>query len=348
MDDFYKDFEDRFRGSREEIKSRLEGYIPFIQPMLAMYPNGSVFDLGCGRGEWLELTQELGFSSKGVDLNEGMLTICKEKNLNAVWGDAFEHLSKLDDESQVIISAFHVVEHIQFTELRQWVSEAMRVLKPGGLLILETPNTENLSVASQSFYLDPTHLRPIPSALLSFSLENAGFERVKTLRLQESKELTLDSEVKLRDVFFSVSPDYSVIGQKTGSKSITETIDEAFDSSFGLSLESVLGSWESQFERMVANSNQAIIRATESEGNSHQAQITASQALEAAKQGELVSTQAIEAAMQAIREANQATLALQNLHNSNSWKITKPMRWMGKQIRRLIQLMRISSFGTKE
>jgi O-antigen chain-terminating methyltransferase len=224
MDDFYKNFEDRFRGSRETIKARLEVYLPFIHPLLAEYPSGGVFDLGCGRGEWLELTQELGFSSRGVDLDEGMLRACKEKNLNAIWGDAFENLSKLDDESQVIVSAFHVVEHIDLTELRQWVSEALRVLKPGGLLILETPNTENLNVASQSFYLDPTHLRPIPSALLSFILENAGFGRVKTLRLQESKELTLDSEVKLRDVFFSVSPDYSVIGQKTGPKSKTEIV----------------------------------------------------------------------------------------------------------------------------
>ena len=88
-------------------------------------------------------------------------------------------------DSLTVVSAFHVVEHIPFETLRQLVDEAYRVLKPGGLLILETPNSENLVVGTSSFYLDPTHQRPLPAQLLTFVVEYAGFERVKTLYLQE-------------------------------------------------------------------------------------------------------------------------------------------------------------------
>ena len=86
---------------------------------------------------------------------------------------------------------------------------------PGGLLIMETPNPENIVVATRNFYLDPTHQRPIPPMLLAFVAEYAGFARVKTLRLQESKELVNKGDVSLQDVFAGASPDYAVVAQKT-------------------------------------------------------------------------------------------------------------------------------------
>ena len=185
MDPFYRAFEERHRGSRELIKSRLEVYLPFVEPLKTLYKAPEILDLGCGRGEWLELMQHNGFQAKGVDLDEGMLSACRELNLNVCQADALDYLRGLTANRLSVVSAFHVVEHISFEALRQLVDEAYRVLKPGGLLILETPNSENLVVGTSGFYLDPTHQRPLPAQLLAFVVEYAGFARVKTLYLQE-------------------------------------------------------------------------------------------------------------------------------------------------------------------
>ena len=164
---FYRAFEERYRGSRELIKSRLQIYLPFITPLLAHYPEAHAVDLGCGRGEWLELMQTINVKTHGIDLDEDMLSACTERQLPAHKEDALAYLCALPNESQLVISAFHLVEHIPFNTLQTLVAEAKRALVPGGLLILETPNPENLIVGSCSFYLDPTHHRPIPPNLPS-------------------------------------------------------------------------------------------------------------------------------------------------------------------------------------
>ena len=176
-DNFYRAFEERHRGPRELILSRLAVYRPFISPLKLINLAPPAIDLGCGRGEWLELLLDEGFSPLGIDQDEEMLQGCREQNLPAQQGDAVAYLATLPNESQAVISAFHVVEHISFDQLRTVVSEAFRVLKPGGLLIMETPNPENIVVATRNFYLDPTHLRPIPPQLLSFLPEYYGFAR---------------------------------------------------------------------------------------------------------------------------------------------------------------------------
>lgn len=167
-DGFYHAFEERFRGSRDLIKSRLRVYLPFVEPLRGLNKDAKAVDLGCGRGEWLELLQELKFDAQGVDLDDGMLKICREVGLKVQTIDAIAFLKKLPDASHVVISGFHIVEHIQFIDLQVLVQEALRVLMPGGILILETPNPENIIVGTSSFYLDPTHQRPIPPQLLSF------------------------------------------------------------------------------------------------------------------------------------------------------------------------------------
>ena len=184
-DRFYRAFEDRFRGSRELIKSRLRVYLPFIEPLTSIYGTCKAVDLGCGRGEWLELLVESGFEATGVDSDEGMLAACAERALPAERGDAISHLRRLPDNTIAVVSGFHVAEHLSFADLQTLVQEAVRVLKPAGLLILETPNPENLMVGTSGFYCDPTHHRPIPPTLLSFLAEFFGFARLKVLRLQE-------------------------------------------------------------------------------------------------------------------------------------------------------------------
>jgi O-antigen chain-terminating methyltransferase len=87
------------------------------------------------------------------------------------------------------VTALHVVEHLPFHDVLALIDEALRVLCPGGILILETPNPENLQVAANTFYLDPTHRRPIPPALLQFVAESCGFTDIEVQRLHpRSKE----------------------------------------------------------------------------------------------------------------------------------------------------------------
>lgn len=259
-DNFYRAFEDKFRGSREEIIDRLKIYLPFVTPLIDIYEDASAIDLGCGRGEWLEILSEIGVKARGVDLNQGMLDACTERGLDVELADALTSLRNLPSESQIVVSGFHIVEHVSFADWTEWINEAFRVLKPAGLIVLETPNPENFFVATRSFYLDPTHLNPIPPELLSFAVEFAGYSRVKILRLQEDKELANSSKISLTNVIKSASPDYSVIGQKPATMDLTEKFSSAFDIEYGLSLEMLLNKWDYQFEKLVVKANQVKIR----------------------------------------------------------------------------------------
>jgi len=176
------------------IKRRLSVYLPFVEPLRQIYPRCTAIDLGCGRGEWLELLQKNGFEAHGVDLDDGMLAACTELGLTVTRQEAIGHLKSLDDNSQCIVSGFHFAEHILFADLRVLIAEALRVLKPGGLLILETPNPENLLVGACTFYMDPTHLRPLPPSLLRFLLEASGFEIVAVRRLHPDDDFVERAE----------------------------------------------------------------------------------------------------------------------------------------------------------
>ena len=309
-DDFYRSFEEKYRGSRELILSRLDIYRPFISPLQAFYPASPAVDLGCGRGEWLELLLSEGFSPLGIDQDEEMLRDCRGLNLPAQQGDAVSFLSTLPEESQAVVSAFHMVEHLSFEQLRVVVSEALRVLKPGGLLIMETPNPENIMVATRKFYIDPTHQRPIPPELLSFLPEYYGFARIKTIRLQESKCLMQHSTaLTLQNVLEGVSPDYAVVAQKSGAETIFKAVDAAFAGEYGLSMETLVTRYHAQSE---AASQQAIERATQSEATSQQA---------------------IERAAQSEATSRQTEKALNAIYASRSWRITAPLRWVGNVVR---------------
>lgn len=249
-DNFYRAFEERYRGSRELIKSRLRVYVRFIEPLRLAYAGSKAIDIGCGRGEWLELVNGLGFEGRGVDLDEGMLSVSRAFGLNVECREAVAYLKTLSSTSVAIVSAFHVAEHIEFSDLQALVQEAHRVLLPGGLLILETPNPENIVVAGANFYLDPTHRRPIPPQLLSFLPEYYGFDRVKVLRLQEAPALAQSSALTLLNVLNGVSPDYAVVAQKSGPDEILAATLPTFNEEYGISLETLAEKYEQQRAKM--------------------------------------------------------------------------------------------------
>ena len=234
-DQFYRAFEEKFRGPRGLIQQRLEVYLPFVQPVCAAYPEALVLDLGCGRGEWLELLQKNSIAAMGVDLDTGMLEACQQINLKVQCQDALESFKQLEDGSASVVSAFHLVEHLPFDRVKDLVAECHRVLKPGGLLIMETPNPENFMVATHNFYLDPTHLRPIPPDLLAFVPEYLGYESVKILRLQETAGVKTHPNLSMLDVLTGASPDYAVVAQKAGHTALKQSLQALFDQAFGIS-----------------------------------------------------------------------------------------------------------------
>jgi SAM-dependent methyltransferase len=305
-DGFYLALEERYRGSRELVKGRLAVYLPFVESLLEALPATATIDLGCGRGEWLEILAELGFKPVGVDLDKNMVEVCRKMGLQVEEVDALTYLSTLPDKSQAIVSAFHIVEHITFDQLRILISEALRVLKPGGLLIMETPNPENIVVATSNFYLDPTHQRPIPPMLLSFVAEYTGFARVKTLRLQESQELANRVNVSLREVFSGASPDYAVVAQKEAPGDVLVLTNHSFTLDYGVSLENMLNRWDVRFDRMEGKVEQANTKAEQAEAKAEQAEAKAKQAEAKAEQAEAKAKQAEAKAEQAETKAKQA------------------------------------------
>jgi O-antigen chain-terminating methyltransferase len=161
-------------------------------------------------------------------------------------------LADLPENSQVVISAFHLIEHISFDKLQELVRQSLRVLKPGGLLILETPNSENIRVATQYFYLDPTHLKPIPSLQLSFLTEYMGFKKNKVIRLQEENIPGQSSDPLIRKVINGVSQDYAVIAQKELSQDVYGLKDNPFAQSYGLSIDEVVQQYDSSINHQYA------------------------------------------------------------------------------------------------
>ena len=185
IDDYYLAFENRFRGAREDILYRCKEYLGYLD----LSSVKTALDLGCGRGEWVELLQEHQIKAYGIDLNFVMTQEAKKygvKNIEAI--DAFEFLKKQKDNSIDLITGFHIIEHIKFEKLLVLLNEIKRVLSPNGKVLLETPNPENLLVAAFTFYKDPTHLNPLPSEVVSFMLEYIGFENVVVKNLHPFPE----------------------------------------------------------------------------------------------------------------------------------------------------------------
>ena len=295
---FYKTFEKHHRGPRELIKERISIYLPFVLPLGKIYPQSRVIDIGCGRGEWLELLKENDISAFGIDQDEGMLSSCHSLGLDVVQDNGIEYLQRQADKSAMVISAFHVVEHISFEELQILVKEAQRVLLDGGILILETPNPENIKVATSSFYIDPTHTKPIPHELLSFLPDFFGFKRTKVLRLQEDEELISKESLGLIDVLSQVSPDYSIVAQKFATNETIELLNHAFTQKVGYSLEDLALKFDNRLIRMekLLQENSATLQGLEHRIN------------------------------EALLLANENSVEYTKIVNSTSWKITRPLR----------------------
>ena len=218
-DSLFVDHALAFRGTREEIKSRLAVYAPYVRDAFAATQGAPAFDLGCGRGEWLELLREMDIPASGADWNRELIASCRAMGLDAREGGVPGVLNEVPRESLSVVSAFHVLEHVSFPDLLEVIDQALRVLKPGGIAIFETPNPKNIFVSTNSFYLDPTHRHPIPSDLLAFVVEARGFCDPKVIPLSVAPEqLRLAASecqaVQFINEHFYSAQDYGIVAFK--------------------------------------------------------------------------------------------------------------------------------------
>jgi O-antigen chain-terminating methyltransferase len=328
---FYRAFEDRYRGARDLIRQRLAVYRPFLRPLAG--PQAAALDLGCGRGEWLELLAECGLQGRGVDLDEGMLAACRERGLQVQRGDALAALRALPDASLALVSAFHLVEHLPIALVQELIAEAHRVLRPGGLLILETPNPENLSVGAASFYLDPSHERPLPPPLLDFAVDYGGFARHRVLRLQEDPALHQPAtRLGLITVLEGVSPDYAVVAQRAGPAAALAPLDGPFAAEYGVSLGQLAQRYQQQQDQEQASLHRGLAQANGELDALRAGLSTVSGGVDAlAAQGGALEQRLSQLEAHAASQEQR----LFDLLNSRSWRITAPLRWGTAQLQRL-------------
>jgi SAM-dependent methyltransferase len=169
----YVGFEDQFRGSPHEIRRRVEEYLPIFQSAT------DVLDVGCGRGEFLELLRERNVRARGIDINPAMVEVCRGTGLAAEATDALAYLGTLPDSSLGGLFAAQVVEHLEPRYLMRLLDAAFDKLRPGAPIVLETINPACWFAFFESYIRDLTHVRPVHPDTLKYLLVATGFQRVE-------------------------------------------------------------------------------------------------------------------------------------------------------------------------
>ena len=168
----YVGFEDRFRGAREEIARRVEGYLPIFAGATG------VVDVGCGRGEMLEALNANGVAARGVDSNQAMVELCRSHGLDVEQGDALEYLTRQSDGSIGGLVAIQVVEHFAPAYLLRFLETAYHRMRPGAPLVLETLNPACWMAFFETYIRDLTHQRPLHPDTLRYLVQASGFSQV--------------------------------------------------------------------------------------------------------------------------------------------------------------------------
>lgn len=217
----YFDFENHFRGSREVIKARQTEYLPYFTGC------HKVVDLGCGRGEFLEMLQDNGIQAQGVDFYDEFVLYCKNRGLDAVESDAIAYLDDIEETDGIF--AGQLVEHLSMGQIIALCEKAHEKLTEGGYMILETPNPMSLAIYTHAFYMDPSHQKPVHPYTLQYIVEKAGFSKVDILFTQGSRpdetipqltgtgspnEAEFNRNLQVMAEYLYGSQDYAIIARK--------------------------------------------------------------------------------------------------------------------------------------
>ena len=336
------DFNDCFRGAEDMVLARLNAdYGTLVQRWLPVCRTRAALDLGCGRGEWLQLAAGWGLQAHGVDLDDAALARCHSLGLSATHADLHAALAGAPEGGLGLITAFQVVEHMPWDVLQRLLAEALRALEPGGLLILETPNPENILVSTRRFHLDPTHVRLIPLDLLAHALQQAGYAAVHVLRLHEDPRIAADAAPTVLDVLDGASPDYAVVAQKAGRPAQMEVVRQALaGAGAGLTLETVAARHEQRLADMQTCLQRVAHRLTMADQQlATLQQQLAEQQQQRAEQQQQLAEQQQQLAMhqQRLEQAQALRHELDAVYASRSWRITRPLRWLAALLRRIEQ-----------
>lgn len=208
-EEFYNYHQNYFRGSYQSTKKNLQIYDKYLQPA-DFYKKAPFIDFGPGRGEFLEILKEKNVNSIGVDINKIFVDQLKTNGYQVVHNDALKFLFNYNNKIGGA-SAFHLIEHLTFTQVFDFLFTVHQLLKEKGVLLLETPNLNNLTVGATTFHFDPTHKTKLPPLLLRKTLEFIGYSKIESLELHPEKETSNQDEVHQK--IFGPQ-DYGIIAQK--------------------------------------------------------------------------------------------------------------------------------------
>ncbi len=212
--DFYFNFEKKFRGNREDIIERISIYDPLVELLINQHKVHKFVDIGCGRGEWLQKWDQKISSCIGIEIDSNMANYCLNKGYEVIHEDAIKSLNSFSDESVTLITIFHLVEHLDYSYLNKLITACHRILDKNGMIIIETPSIDNISVSTKSFYLDPTHINHINPDGFSFLIDQKGFLASKYFYINGGP-LAFASPLKITKIFNGVAQDITFIATKS-------------------------------------------------------------------------------------------------------------------------------------
>lgn len=224
LDSFkYVGFEDQFRGRAEDIRARMADYV-------ALFAGASdVLDIGCGRGEFLDLLREQGITARGLDINHEMVEVCRERGLDVAEGDAVSYLESLPDGALGGLISAQVVEHLEPDYMLRMLDVAFHKLRPGARIVLETINPACWFAFFQSYIRDVTHVQPVHPETLSYFLTASGFQRVRIeyrapypeheklqpIAAHDAASETFNANVEKLNRLMFTHLDYAAIGERS-------------------------------------------------------------------------------------------------------------------------------------
>lgn len=225
----YHLFNEKFRDTVDAIKQRQQIYLDYFKERT------NVVDLGCGRGEFLDLLHEHNIPALGIDINEEMITAIQQRGLKAQISNLLEFLSQSPENSFDGIFSAQVVEHLTLPDIRRMLGLCYQKMKPNGVIIIETLNPLSFYSYSRNYLLDLTHQRPLHPQALKFLMQCNGFRNVEikftsAVTLEEMlqgieipKEINQDQTVawgkvnlalaQLNELFFGWQ-EYAIIAEK--------------------------------------------------------------------------------------------------------------------------------------
>ena len=240
----YFAFENKFRGPQENVLSRLEQYGNLVELISKSSGLSTSLDIGCGRGEWLGFCESKGFKTLGIENNLIMVKECRKAGFQVQEGDALHLLKQMPTERFSFLSAFHLIEHLTFDYLKELLSECYRVIAPGGVLLLETPSIDNISVATKLFYTDPTHINPINPDALVYFLNYIGFDAAKYFYINGGP-LQDSNPAHLTRLLNGIAQDICIIASKDiSSTNLYLSINSTWPDYLNIGVNTIQGSLE--------------------------------------------------------------------------------------------------------